>query len=42
MYVDPGSGSMVVQILFASIAGAVLLGFRKINAALRKLLGKAR
>jgi hypothetical protein len=41
-YVDPGSGSMVIQIIVASIAGAGLLFYKKIVALLAKFRGKGK
>jgi hypothetical protein len=43
MYLDPGSGSFLLQILIATIAGAgifIVTYWRKVKAFLKRLFGK--
>ena len=42
-YLDPGTGSMILQLLFGGVAGALMVGtlyFQKIRSFFARLLGR--
>jgi hypothetical protein len=42
MYVDPGSGSVILQILLASVVGTTMVFFRRFLTVVQRLTRKFR